>query len=144
VTASAQATSSRPRVAAALVATIVRLAPTPPGARASEQLRRLPEAFSGDACGTGLDAIVDARNAPAAGRAADAARRPGRPLQPGRRAGPRGGPGSLFRRHAVDRELTGYRRMITGLGGLSTPMAEPELEGLVETFAAVPEMERRR
>lgn len=34
--------------------------------------------------------------------------------------------------------------MITGLGGLSTPMAEPELEGLVETFAAVPEMERRR
>jgi glutamate-1-semialdehyde 2,1-aminomutase len=81
---------------------------------------------------------------------------------PGRVAGL----GSLFRLHAVDRELTDYRSTrttpvegerlvrivrrlmehgvlmsITGLGCLSTPMGEPELEGLVETFAAVLEME---
>jgi glutamate-1-semialdehyde 2,1-aminomutase len=81
---------------------------------------------------------------------------------PGRVAGL----GSLFRLHAVDRELTDYRSTrttpaeserlvrivrrlmehgvlmsITGLGCLSTPMSEPELEGLVETFAAVLEME---
>ena len=72
------------------------------------------------------------------------------------------GLGSLFRLHAVDRELTDYRSTrttaaegdrlvrlvrrlmehgvlmsITGLGCLSTPMGEAELEGLVETFAAV-------
>jgi glutamate-1-semialdehyde 2,1-aminomutase len=83
---------------------------------------------------------------------------------PGRVAGL----GSLFRLHAVDRELTDYRSTrttpaeserlvrivrrlmehgvlmsITGLGCLSTPMGEAELEGLVETFAAVLEMERR-
>jgi glutamate-1-semialdehyde 2,1-aminomutase len=77
------------------------------------------------------------------------------------------GLGSLFRLHAVDRELSDYRstrttaaegerlvRMvrrlmehgvlmsITGLGCLSTPMGDAELEGLVETFAAVLEMER--
>jgi len=78
------------------------------------------------------------------------------------------GLGSLFRLHAVDRELTDYRSTrttsaeserlvrlvrrlmehgvlmsITGLGCLSTPMGEAELEGLVETFAAVLDMERR-
>jgi len=37
----------------------------------------------------------------------------------------------------------GVLMSITGLGCLSTPMGEPELEGLVETFAAVLEMERR-
>jgi len=77
------------------------------------------------------------------------------------------GMGSLFRLHAVDRELTDYRSTrttpaegerlvglirrlmehgvlmsITGLGCLSTPMGDAELEGLVETFAAVIEMER--
>jgi glutamate-1-semialdehyde 2,1-aminomutase len=82
---------------------------------------------------------------------------------PGRVAGL----GSLFRLHAVDRELSDYRSTrtsaaeserlvrivrrlmehgvlmsITGLGCLSTPMGEAELEGLVETFAAVLEMER--
>ena len=31
---------------------------------------------------------------------------------------------------------------VTGLGCLSTPMGDSELEGLVETFAAVLEMER--
>jgi hypothetical protein len=36
----------------------------------------------------------------------------------------------------------GVLMSITGLGCLSTPMEEPELEGLVETFAAVLEMER--
>ena len=75
--------------------------------------------------------------------------------------------GSLFRLHAVDRELSDYRSTrttpaegerlvrivrrlmehgvlmsIMGLGCLSTPMGEAELEGLVETFAAVLEMER--
>ena len=35
----------------------------------------------------------------------------------------------------------GVLMSITGLGCLSTPMGEPELEGLVETFAAVLEME---
>jgi glutamate-1-semialdehyde 2,1-aminomutase len=84
---------------------------------------------------------------------------------PGRAAGL----GSLFRLHPVDRELSDYRstratadeseRLVrivrrlmehgvlmssTGLGCLSTPMGEAELEGLVETFAAVLEMERRR
>ena len=84
---------------------------------------------------------------------------------PGRVAGL----GSLFRLHAVDRELSDYRSTrttpaegerlvrivrrlmehgvlmsITGLGCLSTPMGEPELEGLVETFAAILEMERNR
>jgi glutamate-1-semialdehyde 2,1-aminomutase len=77
------------------------------------------------------------------------------------------GLGSLFRLHAVDRELSDYRSTrttpaeseclirvvrrlmehgvlmsITGLGCLSTPMSDAELEGLVETFAAVLEMER--
>jgi glutamate-1-semialdehyde 2,1-aminomutase len=77
------------------------------------------------------------------------------------------GMGSLFRVHAVDRELTDYRSTrttaaegerlvrlvrrlmehgvlmsVTGLGCLSTPMGDAELEGLVETFAAVLEMER--
>jgi glutamate-1-semialdehyde 2,1-aminomutase len=77
------------------------------------------------------------------------------------------GLGSLFRLHAVDRELSDYRSTrttaaeserlvrivrrlmehgvlmsITGLGCLSTPMGDAELEGLVETFAAVLEMER--
>jgi glutamate-1-semialdehyde 2,1-aminomutase len=72
------------------------------------------------------------------------------------------GLGSLFRLHATDRELVDYRstrttaeeearlhRMvrglmergvlmsITGLGCLSTPMGDAELESLVETFAAV-------
>src|SRR5262249_61904430 len=72
------------------------------------------------------------------------------------------GLGSLFRLHAVDRELTDYRSTrattveserlvrlvrrlmehgvllsITGLGRLSTPMGDAELQGLVETFAAV-------
>jgi glutamate-1-semialdehyde 2,1-aminomutase len=84
---------------------------------------------------------------------------------PGRVAGL----GSLFRLHAVDRELTDYRSTrttpaegerlvrivrrlmehgvlmsITGLGCLSTPMGEPELEGLVETFAAVLDLEANR
>jgi glutamate-1-semialdehyde 2,1-aminomutase len=82
---------------------------------------------------------------------------------PGRVAGL----GSLFRLHAVDRELSDYRSTrttpaeserlvrlvrrlmehgvlmsITGLGCLSTAMAESELEVLVETFAAILEMER--
>jgi glutamate-1-semialdehyde 2,1-aminomutase len=82
---------------------------------------------------------------------------------PGRVAGL----GSLFRLHTVDRELTDYRSTrataaenerlvrlvrrlmehgvlmsITGLGCLSTPMGDAELEGLVETFAAVLEMEK--
>jgi glutamate-1-semialdehyde 2,1-aminomutase len=77
------------------------------------------------------------------------------------------GMGSLFRLHPVDRELTDYRSTraapaeaerlvrlvrrlmehgvllsVTGLGCLSTPMGDSELEGLVETFAAVLEMER--
>jgi len=77
------------------------------------------------------------------------------------------GLGSLFRLHPVDRELSDYRSTratpaeserlvrlvrrlmehgvlmsITGLGCLSTPMGDAELEGLVETFAAVLEMER--
>jgi glutamate-1-semialdehyde 2,1-aminomutase len=72
------------------------------------------------------------------------------------------GMGSLFRLHPTDRELIDYRstrttpeeaerlrRMvrrlmesgvllsITGLGCLSTPMGDAELESLVETFAAV-------
>jgi glutamate-1-semialdehyde 2,1-aminomutase len=76
------------------------------------------------------------------------------------------GLGSLFRLHAVDRELSDYRSTratpaeserlvrlvrrlmehgvlmsITGLGCLSTPMGDAELEGLVETFAAVLAME---
>jgi glutamate-1-semialdehyde 2,1-aminomutase len=82
---------------------------------------------------------------------------------PGRVAGL----GSLFRLHAVNRELSDYRSTrttpaegerlvrivrrlmehgvlmsITGLGCLSTPIGEAELEGLVETFAAVLELER--
>jgi glutamate-1-semialdehyde 2,1-aminomutase len=77
------------------------------------------------------------------------------------------GLGSLFRVHGSDREFVDYRttraepeeaerlRTIardlldhgvlispTGLGCLSTPMGEPELEALVETFAAV--LARRR
>jgi glutamate-1-semialdehyde 2,1-aminomutase len=77
------------------------------------------------------------------------------------------GMGSLFRLHGTDREVTDYRsarttsdeaarlqrivrRLLehgvlistTGLGCLSTPMGSPELESLVETFAAVLEMER--
>ena len=77
------------------------------------------------------------------------------------------GLGSLFRLHPMDRELTDYRSTratpaeaerlvrlvrrlmehgvlvsVTGLGCLSTPMGDAELEGLVETFAAVLEMER--
>jgi glutamate-1-semialdehyde 2,1-aminomutase len=77
------------------------------------------------------------------------------------------GLGSLFRLHPVDRELRDYRSTratpdeadrlvrlvrrlmehgvlmsITGLGCLSTPMGDAELEGLVETFAAVLAMER--
>ena len=76
------------------------------------------------------------------------------------------GLGSLFRLHPVDRELSDYRSTratiaeterlvrlvrrlmehgvlmsITGLGCLSTPMGDAELEGLVETFAAVLAME---
>jgi glutamate-1-semialdehyde 2,1-aminomutase len=72
------------------------------------------------------------------------------------------GMGSLFRVHGADRELVDYRtaraepaesrrlaRIVrgllehgvlispTGLGCLSTPMSEAELEGFVETFAAV-------
>jgi glutamate-1-semialdehyde 2,1-aminomutase len=78
------------------------------------------------------------------------------------------GMGSLFRLHGTDRELIDYRsarptpeesarlqRLVrrllehgvlistTGLGCLSTPMGDPELESLVETFAAVLAMERR-
>jgi glutamate-1-semialdehyde 2,1-aminomutase len=78
------------------------------------------------------------------------------------------GMGSLFRIHPVEREFTDYRSTrttpeesarlqrivrrlmehgvlisMTGLGCLSTPMGDPELEGLVETFAAVLEMDRR-
>jgi glutamate-1-semialdehyde 2,1-aminomutase len=78
------------------------------------------------------------------------------------------GLGSLFRLHAVDRELSDYRSTratpaeserlvrlvrrlmehgvlmsITGLGCLSTPMGDAELEGLVETFAAVLAMDRK-
>jgi len=78
------------------------------------------------------------------------------------------GMGSLFRLHPMDRELVDYRSTrttpeeaerlvrivrrlmehgvlmsVTGLGCLSTPMADAELEGLVETFAAVLELERR-
>ena len=36
----------------------------------------------------------------------------------------------------------GVLMSMTGLGCLSTPMGDAELEGLVETFAAVLEMER--
>jgi glutamate-1-semialdehyde 2,1-aminomutase len=75
--------------------------------------------------------------------------------------------GSLFRLHPTDRELIDYRstrttpeeaerlrRMvrrlmesgvllsITGLGCLSTPMGDAELESLVETFATVLAAER--
>lgn len=88
-----------------------------------------------------------------------------------RRAGVPGrvtGMGSLFRIHPVEREFTDYRSTrttpeesarlqrivrrlmehgvlisMTGLGCLSTPMGDPELEGLVETFAAVLDMDRR-
>ena len=77
------------------------------------------------------------------------------------------GLGSLFRLHPMDRALSDYRSTratpaeaerlvrlvrrlmehgvlvsVTGLGCLSTPMGDAELEGLVETFAAVLEMER--
>jgi glutamate-1-semialdehyde 2,1-aminomutase len=77
------------------------------------------------------------------------------------------GLGSLFRVHPTDRELIDYRSTrttpeeearlhrvvrglmergvlmsVTGLGCLSTPMGEAELEGLVETFAAVLAQER--
>jgi glutamate-1-semialdehyde 2,1-aminomutase len=77
------------------------------------------------------------------------------------------GMGSLFRLHGTDREVTDYRsarttpeeaarlqrivrRLLehgvlistTGLGCLSTPMGNHELESLVETFAAVLAMER--
>jgi glutamate-1-semialdehyde 2,1-aminomutase len=77
------------------------------------------------------------------------------------------GMGSLFRLHPTDRALTDYRSTrttpeegerlrrlirrlmehgvlmsITGLGCLSTPMGDAELESLIETFAAVLEMER--
>jgi len=77
------------------------------------------------------------------------------------------GLGSLFRVHPTDRELIDYRSTrptpeeaerlrrlimrlmehgvlmsVTGLGCLSTPMGDAELEGLIETFAAVLEMER--
>jgi len=77
------------------------------------------------------------------------------------------GQGSLFRVHATDRELIDYRSTrttpeeearlqriirglmergvlmsITGLGCLSTPMGDAELESLTETFAAVLETER--
>jgi glutamate-1-semialdehyde 2,1-aminomutase len=76
------------------------------------------------------------------------------------------GLGSLFRLHPLDRELSDYRSTrttpeeaerlvrlvrrlmehgvllsVTGLGCLSTPMGDAELEGLVETFAAVLEMD---
>ncbi len=79
------------------------------------------------------------------------------------------GMGSLFRLHPTDRELIDYRSTrttpeeterlrrlvqgllehgvllsVTGLGCLSTPMGDPELESLVETFAAVLDGERRR
>ena len=81
-----------------------------------------------------------------------------------KRAGVRGavtGLGSLFRLHTTDRELIDYRSTrttpeeterlqrivrrllehgvlisVTGLGCLSTPMGESELESFVETFAA--------
>jgi glutamate-1-semialdehyde 2,1-aminomutase len=87
-----------------------------------------------------------------------------------KRAGVRGsvtGMGSLFRVHPTDRELIDYRSTrttpeeaerlrrlvrrllehgvlisVTGLGCLSTPMADAELESLIETFAAVLAMER--
>jgi len=77
------------------------------------------------------------------------------------------GLGSLFRVHPTDRELIDYRSSrttpeeearlqrlirglmergvlmsVTGLGCLSTPMADAELEGLIETFAAVLAAER--
>jgi glutamate-1-semialdehyde 2,1-aminomutase len=77
------------------------------------------------------------------------------------------GMGSLFRLHPIERELTDYRSTrstpaegerlvrlvrrlmehgvlvsVTGLGCVSTPMGDAELEGLIETFAAVLEMER--
>ena len=77
------------------------------------------------------------------------------------------GMGSLFRLHPMDRELVDYRSTrttpeeaerlvrlvrrlmehgvlmsVTGLGCLSTPMGDAELEGLVETFATVLAMER--
>jgi glutamate-1-semialdehyde 2,1-aminomutase len=86
-----------------------------------------------------------------------------------KRAGVRGsvtGMGSLFRVHPTDRELVDYRttrttpeeaarlqrivrRLLehgvlistTGLGCFSTPMADAELESLIETFAAVLAME---
>ena len=70
--------------------------------------------------------------------------------------------GSLFRLHPMDRELIDYRSArptpeeserlqgivrrlmehgvrvsMTGLGCLSTPMSDAELEGLIETFATV-------
>jgi glutamate-1-semialdehyde 2,1-aminomutase len=82
---------------------------------------------------------------------------------PGRVAGL----GSLFRLHPMDRELSDYRSTrptppeaerlvrlvrrlmehgvlvsVTGLGCLSTPMGNAELEALVETFAAVLALER--
>ena len=87
-----------------------------------------------------------------------------------KRAGVSGGVtgmGSLFRLHATDRELVDYRSTrtspeeearlqrvvrglmergvlmsVTGLGCLSTPMGDAELESLVETFAAVLAAER--
>ena len=88
-----------------------------------------------------------------------------------KRAGVHGsvtGMGSLFRVHPTDRELMDYRSTlttpeeaerlhrlvrrlmehgvlisVTGLGCLSTPMGDAELESLVETFAAVLAMEGR-
>ena len=78
------------------------------------------------------------------------------------------GMGSLFRLHGTDREVVDYRSAratpeeaarlqgivrrflehgvlisTTGLGCLSTPMGDAELESLVETFAAVLAMERK-
>jgi glutamate-1-semialdehyde 2,1-aminomutase len=77
------------------------------------------------------------------------------------------GMGSLFRVHPTDRELVDYRSTrttpeegerlrrlirrlmehgvlmsVTGLGCLSTPMSDAELESLIETFAAVLALER--
>jgi len=79
------------------------------------------------------------------------------------------GMGSLFRLHPMDRELVDYRSArttpeeserlqgivrrlmehgalvsMTGLGCLSTPMGDAELEGLIETFAAVLDTVGRR
>ena len=57
--------------------------------------------------------------------------------------GARAGPGQALPVRLVRRLMEhGVLMSVTGLGCLSTPMGDAELEGLVETFAAVLELER--